>query len=143
MKLQGILSIAGKPGLYKIIGQTKSGVLVERLGESKRFPVPGSTRMSALEDIAIFTYDEEVPLKNVMEIIFKKEEGKDCISHKESSDKLKTYFESILPDYDQDRVYISDLKKVFSWYNLLNEAGYVGLIEEDTTEEVENTNEEA
>ncbi len=143
MKLQGILSIAGKPGLYKIIGQTKSGVLVERLGESKRFPVPGSTRMSALEDIAIFTYDEEVPLKNVMESIFKKEEGKECISPKESTDNLKTYFESILPDYDQDRVYVSDLKKVFSWYNLLNQEGYVGLIEEDTTEEVENTSEEA
>ncbi len=141
MKLQGILSIAGKPGLYKIIGQTKSGVLVERLGESKRFPVPGSTRMSALEDIAIFTYEEEIPLKNVMETIFKMEEGKECISHKESSDKLKSYFETVLPDYDQDRVYISDLKKVFSWYNLLNQEGYVGLIEETATEEVENSEE--
>lgn len=141
MKLQGILSIAGKPGLYKIIGQTKSGVLVEKLGESKKFPVPGSTRMSALEDIAIFTYDEEVPLKNVMETIFKKEEGKDCISHKESANTLKDYFEEILPDYDQDRVYVSDIKKVFSWYNLLNKEGYVGLIEEEVAEETEESKE--
>ncbi len=140
MKLQGILSIAGKPGLYKIIGQTKSGVLVEKLGESKRFPVPGSTRMSALEDIAIFTYDEEIPLKNVMEMIFKKEEGKECLSHKESADTLKSYFEGILPDYDQDRVYISDIKKVVSWYNLLNQEGFVGLIEDETEEK---TTEEA
>ena len=119
MDLSNILTISGKSGLYKVISQTKSGLVAESLTDGKKIPVFLSDRSSALEDISIFTQTEDVPLKEVLLKIFEKEDGKPCIDPKEDPAKLKDYFESILPDYDQERVYISDIKKVFAWYNLL------------------------
>lgn len=121
MDLSDILTISGKSGLYKVVSQTKTGLVAESLTDGKKIPVFLSDRSSALEDISIFTLTEDIPLKEVLLKIFEKEAGKPCIDPKEDPAKLKAYFETILPDYDQERVYLSDIKKVFAWYNLLLE----------------------
>jgi hypothetical protein len=121
MDLSNILTVSGKSGLFKVVSQTKSGLVVESLNDGKKIPVFLSDHSSALEDISIFTLTEDIPLKDVLLKIFEKEEGKPCIDAKEDPAKLKAYFETILPDYDRERVYISDIKKVFAWYNLLLE----------------------
>ncbi len=125
MDLSNILTISGKSGLYKVVSQTKNGLVVESLTDGKKIPVFLSERSSALEDISMFTITEDVPLKEVFLKIFEKEDGKPCIDPKENAGKLKAYFETILPDYDQERVYISDIKKVFAWYNLLLNKGMI------------------
>lgn len=124
MNLEGVLSITGKPGLYKVIGQTKGGVVVESLSDKKRAAVPPTARMSALEDIAIYTYSGEVPIKEVFATIWNKEDGGTAIDHKSKPDVLRAYFEEVLSDFDQERVYTSDIKKLISWYNLLHSAGF-------------------
>lgn len=142
MDLKEILSITGKPGLYKLIAQSRTGVIVESLLDGKRFPVMASHNVSALADIAIYTYGEEVPLAEIFKTIFKKEDGGQAISHKSSAAELQSYFSEIVPEFDEERVYASDIKKVFSWYNLLQSKGLVDAEEEpateaDTTEETE------
>ncbi|MCT4664458.1 MAG: DUF5606 domain-containing protein [Flavobacteriales bacterium] len=136
--LTGILAITGKPGLYKVLGQMRAGVLVERIEDGKKLPVPGTARMSALEDIAIYSYSEEISLKEVFFTIFEKEEGKETISHKSSADELKTFFRSVMENYDEDRVYVSDIKKVVSWYNCLQKAELLKVVEEENKEEAES-----
>ena len=125
MNLEGIIAISGKPGLFKIIAQTKTGVVVESLLDKKRFAMSSSLKMSALQDIAIYTYTEEVPLAEVLDKISAKESGNLSIGHKSSKDILINYFNEILEDYDENRVYVSDIKKVISWYNTLNQVGLV------------------
>lgn len=120
--LKDILAISGEQGLYKIVNQTKNSIIVEHLETKRKMPAYASHKISALEDIAIFTDDEEVSLKNVLLKIFDKENGGQAISHKSAKDELKNYFESILPNYDKDRVYVSDIKKIINWYNILNNA---------------------
>ncbi len=139
MKLSGIISISGKPGLSKIITQSKNGIIVESLIDGKRFPVQGTQRVSSLEDISIYTFDEDVPLTEVFEAIYKKEEGKSCISHKGAHQELLDYIKTVLPNIDEDRVYHSDLKKLVQWYNLLLEKGLL----EKEKEEGEGEKEEA
>lgn len=134
MNLKEILAISGYGGLFRFISQGRNGVIVEGLTDKKRMNATSSMRVSALDDIAIFTSDKEVPLKEVFRIIFKKEDGKSCIDPKSSNDKLKAYFTEILPDYDQEKVYTSDMKKVFSWYNILLNENMIDL-EEDKVEE--------
>jgi hypothetical protein len=126
MNLDGILAITGKPGLYKLVAQSRGGIIVESLTENKRFPVSQTGNVSAIKDIAIYTYEEEVPLPDVYVKVAKKEDFEKGINPKKASAKeLQTYMEDILPNYDRERVYNSDLKKLFNWYNLLHEAGYV------------------
>lgn len=120
MVLKDILSIAGKPGLFKYISQGRGGVIVESLLDGKRMLANSSQRVSSLEDIAMFTSTEEVPLAKVFDTIFAKENGGKSIEPKSSEKELVAYFDTILPDYDRDRVYVSDIKKVFAWYNLLH-----------------------
>lgn len=139
MNLQGILSISGKPGLYKIIGQSRGGVLVNKIGEKRKISVPGNARMSALEDIAIYTYDEEIPLKKVMFNIFNQEEGKATINHKISEEELKDFFRAILDEYDEERVYASDIRKIIQWYNILQSNDLLIVAEEVKEEKEENT----
>jgi len=134
MDLSKILSIAGKPGLHKMISQSKSGLIVESLIDGRRIPAFSHERISSLEEISIFTEMDDTPLKEVFRSIFKKEDGKKTISHKSSANELKALMLEILPDYDQERVYISDIKKLVSWYNLLVEKDLIDL-EEDTAEE--------
>jgi len=139
MNIDKIVSILGKPGLYQIISQSKNAVIVESLADKKRFPVNAVHNISALADIAIYTYDEEVPLKEVFYNIYKKEEGKKTIDPKSGKDQLEAFFNEVLPDYDQDRVYTSNIKKIIQWYNLLVDAGFdfssLEEAEEESTEE--------
>src|SRR5690554_1371311 len=123
MDLSGIISISGKPGLFKVVAQSKNNIIVESLIDNKRIPAYSTDRISALEDISIYTYEEDVPLKEVYTSLATKENCGEGPSHKESLNKLSAYLEEILPDYDQDRVYPSDIKKLFQWYNILQKAG--------------------
>lgn len=134
MALETILSVAGKPGLYRLVGQMKAGIIVESIEDGKRFPVHGSSKVSALEEISIYTDEAEVPLKEVFKTMYEMSEGKQAISHKEDNAKIKAFFEKVLPDYDRDRVYVSDMGKVIKWYNsLIEHADYKP--EEDKAEE--------
>lgn len=136
MGLTKTIAIAGKPGLFTIISQSKGGFIVASLEGNKKFPITNSHNISVLNDIAIYTYGEEVPLREVFLTIFKKEEGKATISHKESNKKLLAYFAEILPDFDEERVYPSNIKKVIQWYNLLIASKFdFGSIESEKEEE--------
>jgi hypothetical protein len=127
MSFQKILSISGKPGLYELKVQTRSGFVAEALLDGKKITVGLRSNVSLLSEIAVFTYNEEVKLIDIFKSIATKENGEATISHKETDDKLKSYFREILPEYDEDRVYTSDIKKIFNWYNLLQPKGYVTL----------------
>jgi len=119
MSLEKIVSITGKPGLYKIISQTRSGFLAQSLLDDKKINISARHNVSLLSEIAIYTLTEEVPLREVFSKISQKENGKETISHKSTNDELEEFFFNILPDYDEDRVYPGDIKKVVQWYNLL------------------------
>lgn len=129
IKLKDILSISGKGGLFRYVAQARNGIVVESIEDNKRHVAPASARVNSLEDIAIFTRDEEVPLADVFYSIHEKNEGKEAISHKVPSDELKAYFEEIVPDYDGDRVYVSDIKKVIQWYNQLQQYDMLEVID--------------
>lgn len=124
MELKDILAISGKPGLFKYVAQSSNGVIVESLLDGKRMNAPASSRVSALTEISIYTEGEDIPLADVFTNIYKYTEGKEAISPKEMPDKLKAYFAEVLPEYDRDRVHVSDMKKVFAWYNALLAAGF-------------------
>ena len=133
--LKKILSISGKSGLFKLISYGKNMLIVEGLNDGKRFPAYSHEKIISLGDIAIYTYDEEIALSKVMQTIYDKNEGK-AIDAKKCADKnsLFSFFEEILPDFDQERVYPNDIKKVISWYNILVGAGYTSFIEEENDE---------
>ncbi|MBT8263087.1 MAG: DUF5606 domain-containing protein [Bacteroidia bacterium] len=135
MNLEKILSISGKPGLYELKTQTRSGFLAESLLDGKKISVSGRHNVSLLSEIAIYTLTEEVPLSKVFSKISNKENGGPAINHKSSRDELEEYFFEVLPDYDEDRVYASDIKKVVQWYNLLQKNGMTQFLDEDTSEE--------
>lgn len=137
MDLKGILAISGHPGLYKLISQAKNSIIVESLTDKTRMPAYASTKISALDDIAIYTDEEEVPLKEVFKNIFKKEKGKESISHKASNEEIKSYFEEVLPTYDKDRVYVSDMKKIINWYNILHQVDLLNTKEAEPEKAVE------
>ena len=130
MNLAGIIAISGKPGLYKVIAQGKNTIIVESIEDKKRVPAYATDRISALDDISIYTYDDDKPLREIFTDIFKRENGGATISHKEDAKKMHAYLLEILPNFDQDRVYPSDIKKLFQWYNLLHKAGELKLEEE-------------
>jgi hypothetical protein len=135
MDLTEILSISGKPGLYKMLSQTKTGMLVESMQDKKRFPVFAHEKVSSLEEISIFTEDDDIPLKDVFKKIYDLLEGDKALSHKSSADELKEFFDDAIPDYDKDRVYVSDIKKVIQWYNLLHEMEMLDFSEEGPEED--------
>ena len=126
MELDKILAITKKPGLYKLITQSRGGFIAESLLDKKRISVSISSNVSVLSEIAIYTLSEEIPLETVFSKIFEKENGNSTsISPKASKDDLEAYFFSVLSNYDEDRVYASDIKKVLIWYNLLNEQNFL------------------
>jgi Domain of unknown function (DUF5606) len=135
MKLKDIISVSGKPGLHKFISQGRNGIIVEGVSDNKKMLVHSSNKVSALADIAIYTDTEEVPLKEIFKKIYEKEVGKQAISHKSTDEQLKQYFEGILPNYDKNRVYGSDIKKVINWYNVLIEHNLLDPNEKDEEEE--------
>jgi hypothetical protein len=122
MSLDKILAISGKPGLYELKAQTKAGFLAESLVDGKKLSVGMRHNVSVLNEIAIYTYAEEVPLNQIFNNIKEKENGGESISHKVPKAELEKYFSEILPEYDEDRVYASDMKKVIQWYNLLHKS---------------------
>jgi hypothetical protein len=133
MELSKILAISGKPGLYKMLSQTKSGFIVESLIDGKRFPVFAHERVSSLEEISIFTTGEEdLPLKEVFRKIAGKLEGKPAPEKGANNEAVKKFFLETVPEYDPDRVYVSDMKKTLAWYNILTEKGLLELGEENT-----------
>lgn len=125
MNLEKILSISGKPGLYALKVQTRTGFVAESLLDGKKSTVGLKINVSLLSEISIYTINEEKPLAEVMRNIAIKEDNGPAISHKEDNEKLVAYFKEILPDYDSERVYPSDIKKVMNWYNLLQAKGLV------------------
>ncbi|WP_296151094.1 DUF5606 domain-containing protein [uncultured Flavobacterium sp.] len=125
MNLEKILAISGKPGLYALKIQTRSGFVAESLLDGKKITVGLRSNVSLLSEISIYTNDKEKPLVEVMRAIAEKENNGPAISHKEDNAKLVAYFAEILPDYDQERVYASDIKKVLNWYNMLQARGLV------------------
>ena len=129
-----MVAVSGKPGLYEIISQTKGGIIVQSLVDKKRLPINAMHNVSVLNDIAIYTHDDEIPLRNIFKTI--SEKGIQVISHKESNDKLISFFNEVLPNYDEERVYPSNIKKVVQWYNILATAKFdFSLIKEDSEEE--------
>lgn len=143
MDLSKILVVSGKPDIYELVSQTKNGAIVESLADKKRIPVFKSDRISSLNEISIFTTEKEKPLSEVMQSIFRKEEGKNIefdIRKAANADLFK-YFGEVLPNYDTEHVHASDVKKVLLWYNLLNNNGMVDLKEPEEPETEESKEE--
>ena len=139
VNLSGIIAIAGKPGLYKVLAQGKNNLVVTSLANGKKMAALATDRISALEDISIYTHDEDTLLKEVYFNIYNKENGGKAISHKEDISALKDYLLEVLPNYDEERVYPSDIKKLFQWYNMIQEAGMLELVEEEKgAEQIKN-----
>jgi hypothetical protein len=120
MVLKDIIAISGEPGLFRFIAQGKNSIIVEHLETLKRSSAHGTAKVSSLEDIAIFTEKEDVPLGKVFDLIYDNTSGEAAIDSKADANKLKSWFEGILPDYSRDKVYVSDIKKVALWYNILH-----------------------
>lgn len=139
MSLNKVLAIAGKPGLYNLIAQTRTGFVAESLIDKKRISVNIQQNVSLLSEIAVYTLTEEVPLGKVFDLIKEKEGGKPTsVSHKDGKDALEEYFFNVLPDYDEDRVYASDIKKIVQWYNLLQKHDMLDFeVEKEVQEEEE------
>lgn len=135
--LKTILSISGKPGLYKLISQGKNMLIVESLVDKKRFPAYGNEKIISLGDIAMYTDTEDVPLKDVFLSMKKKENGEAVALDvkKATPDELRNYLSEVLPTFDRDRVYVSDIKKLITWYNLLVSCGMTDF--EEPAEEAE------
>ncbi len=117
-----IISISGKPGLYKLLTSTKAGIIAENLQDKKRVMSP-FTNISALDEIAVYTYDEEIPLWEIFQKIADKEKYEKTIDHKSGKKDLETFFREVLPQYDEDRFYPSHMKKIVQWYNILQQTG--------------------
>ena len=142
MKLKEILAISGQPGLFKYIAQSKNGIIVESLADGKRTNAPSTAKVSSLGEIAIYTDTEDLALGKIFEAISAKESGKQTISHKSTPDQLKAMFAEVVPDYDRDRVHVSDMKKMVSWYNTLTAAGMTDFsVEEEEQDESEESTE--
>jgi hypothetical protein len=139
MNLAGIIAISGKPGLYKVVKQGKNNLFVQALDSDKITPAYTSDKISALEDISVYTYENDVPLLELLGLIAEKSNYEATLSHKEDKKKLESFFEEIVPNYDKERVYFSDIKKIFQWYNQLQNVGL--LVKPSIVEEVEQTTE--
>ena len=141
MELKDFISVAGKSGLHTIVGKSKNNVIVESLKDKKRFPIFNTNKISGLSDISIYTYDEEILLSELFDRIQKKYKKEAAISHLESAEELKKVFEELVPNYDQEQVYNSDIKKVFQWYNILHDTD--NLIKEELKEEKKESSDDA
>ena len=139
--LKTVLSISGKPGLFKLINQGKNMLIVESLLTHKRVPAYARDKVVSLGDIAIYTTEEEVPLANVFKTIYDKEGKVLDASLYKTEEQLRAFFVEILPNYDEDRVYATDIKRVISWYNILVNAGITDFVPEEKEEQQSETNE--
>ena len=135
MDLSGIISVAGMGGLHKVVAQIKNGLVVEALTDKKRLPIYATHKVSTLDDVKIYSSADDVPLKDVFQKIYDKENGGTAIDPKSADAEMKKYFKAAFPEYDEERVYVSDIKKVLSWYNLLHKEGLLDKKEETKEEE--------
>jgi len=133
--LTGIIAISGQPGLYKVVAQSKNGIIVEGLADKKRTSISSTAKVSSLEDISMFTTGEDKPVAEIMKAIFDKEKGGACIDAKADDKTVVAYFAAVLPDYDKERVYTSNMRKLFTWYNSLQTSGNLKVKEAETKEE--------
>lgn len=129
--LTGFISITGQPGLYKIVAQSKNGIIVEGLSDKKRVNVYASTKVSTLTDISMFTTGDDKPINEIMTAIFDKEKGGPAVDTKADDKAVEAYFAQVLPDYDKERVYVSNMRKLFSWYNALQSTSNLKTEEEN------------
>jgi len=123
MDLSQIIAISGKPGLYLVVTQSANSIIVENLETKRRMPAFATNKISALEDITMYTLEDDVPLGEIIQSIYDKEDGGDAPSHKGNIKELRTYLDSVLKDCDHEKIYDSDVKKLVQWYNLLNASG--------------------
>jgi len=144
MDLTKILAISGKPGLFKMVGDAKNKIIVESLIDGKRYPAFSHDKISSLKEISIYTETDDIPLEDVFKNIYKVMEGKPIPNPKKMpAEELKKLFEKALPDYDRDAVYVSNMKSVFAWYNILLENQLIDLEDEQEQAPEENKNEES
>jgi len=135
--LTGIISISGQPGLYKIVAQSKNGIIVESLVDKKRVNVYSSTKVSTLSDVGMYTTGDDKPIEEIITAIYEKEKGGPAIDPKADDKTVEAYFSEILPDYDKERVYVSNMRKLFNWYAVLQATG--NLKEKDESKETEES----
>lgn len=133
--LTGIISISGQPGLFKVVAQSKNGIIVENLTDKKRIAISSTAKVSSLEDISMFTTGEDKPVREIMKSIFDKEKGGLALDSKADDKAVAAYFEAILPEYDKDRVYTSNMRKLFNWYNTLQVTGSLKVVETEKKDE--------
>lgn len=129
--LTGIISISGQPGLFKIVAQSKNGIIVEGLADKKRINIYSTTKVSTLSDISMFTTGEDKPIEEIMTAISDKENGGPAVDNKADDKAIEKYFSEILPEYDKERVYVSNMRKLFVWYNTLQSTGNLKKKEEN------------
>lgn len=141
MDLKQILSIAGKPGLYKLVAQSKNGLIIESLLDGKRMNAFMNEKISSLEEISLFSYNEDVALQDVLKNMYNQTNGQKAIDHKADDATVKAFFEQTVPNYDKERVYVSHMRKVIGWYNLLIEKGVIDYSNETTEIKSEETTE--
>jgi hypothetical protein len=140
MILKDILSISGQSGLFRFIAQGKNAIIVEHLETKKRSSASGTAKVSSLEDIAIFSTTEDVPLGKVFDLISEKANGGSAVDPKADNNVIKKWFEEVLPDYSKEKVYVSDIRKVAVWYNILQKLDL--LVKEENKEGEESQSEE-
>ena len=140
MEFSKIIAVSGKPGLFQVVSQSKNAVIAESLIEKKRIALNTTQNVSLLENISIYTYDEDMPLLEVFVAMHEKTAGKEALSHKDNSKNLTAFFLEVIPNYDEERVYVSNIKKVIQWFNLLIKIGMdfskIEKTSEKNTEEV-------
>jgi len=140
MEFSKIIAVSGKPGLFHVVSQSKNAVIAESLIEKKRIAINTTQNVSLLENISIYTYDEDMPLLEVFVAMYEKTAGKEALSHKDSSKNLTAFFLEVIPNYDDEKVYVSNIKKVIQWFNLLIKIGMdfskIEKTSEKNTEEV-------
>ena len=137
LKLKDILAIAGQPGLFKFVARSSNGVIVESLSDHKRMNATGTAKVSSMAEIAIYTYEEDMPINEVFTNLYNHTGGKVAISHKSEPQLLKALIAEVIPEYDRERVHVSDMKKVVMWYNALVEAGMTDFTIDEPEQEAE------
>ena len=134
MNLEGIINVSGKPGLYKVISRSNNTVIIESLVDKNRSAIYSNNQANLLNEIGIYTYNDTAPLSDIFTTIAKTTKCGPTINHKSSKNELTNYFREILPEYDEERVYFSDIKKVIQWYNSMQSADLIKLEKKEVKE---------
>ena len=135
LDLKKVLSISGTPGLFEYVAPSKNGFIVESIATKQRSAVSANSKVTSLADVSIYTDDEETPLKKVLESMRDKLNGAEAMTSKSNPEQIKAFFAEVLPGYARDRFYVSHMKKVLDWYNVLAKYGSLEFAEEEEAEE--------